>query len=114
MQTCVLLEFFVRFVRAITPNGIYLVLCLTGLIAYGIVLAAIVKNSHAFTHTFYVLVWYLAVADIAYLMTDLILVVPASFANALPFGKYWTDLIANLDTLFWFMICLLMGTFYWH
>mgnify|MGYP002713361058 CR=1 FL=1 len=107
-------ELFVHFTHAITPNGTYLVLCLIGLTAYGIVVAALVKNSHTLTHTFYVLVWHLAVADIMYLITDLILVVPASFANGLPFGKYWTNLIANLDTLCWNTICLLMGEFYRH
>ena len=99
-------------VHAITPNGTYLTLCLIGLIAYGIVLAAIIKNRHALTHTFYVLIWHLAIADITYLMTNFILVVPASFANALPFGKFWSNLIANLDSLCWNMICLLMGKFY--
>ena len=107
-----MLKLLVHFVNAITSNGVYLVFCLTGLIAYGIVLAAIIKNSHVLTHTFYILIWHLAIADIMYLMTNLVLVVPASFANVLPFGEFWSNLIANLDSLCWNMICLLMGEFY--
>ena len=75
-------------------------------------MAALLKNSHVFTHTFYVLVWHLAIADTMYLAFDLVLVVPATFANALPFGEYWTNVMANLDTLCWNMICLLLGAFY--
>ena len=102
------------FTYAITRNGTYLILCLIGLTAYGLVLAALIKNSNVLTHTFYVLVWHLTIADITFLMVNLVLVVPATFANALPFGKFWSNLIANLDTLCWNMICLLMGELYWH
>ena len=108
------MELGVYFTYVITRNGTYLILCLIGLIAYDLVLVALIKNSYAFTHTFYIFVWHLAIVDIIYLMINLVLVVPASFANTLPFGQFWTNFIANLDTLCWHMIYLLMGELYWH
>uniref|UniRef100_A0A914VZC7 G-protein coupled receptors family 1 profile domain-containing protein n=1 Tax=Plectus sambesii TaxID=2011161 RepID=A0A914VZC7_9BILA len=82
-----------------TIGCLYMVLTLLGLVAYSIILLAMLRNRHVFSgHPFYALVYHLAIADVSYLVVVFLLPIPYTFARDNFYPSWVSIALASVDT----------------
>jgi hypothetical protein len=90
-------------------GGVVFAYALVSLIFYAIVLCALFKNRREFDNSYYIMVYYEAVADIGELLLMLILIVPCAVTNSYVYGETVTNFLANGDTLFFHTMHFYLG-----
>jgi hypothetical protein len=103
-----LLQFCSCTERTLT-SVLYLWLASIGLLAYVFVCVVLCVCRKSFTNTFYILLTHCAIGDIAYLLLNIVYVVPFSIANRFLIDENVAQFLANLNTVFYSLVFILVG-----